>query len=92
MNHVIYISYKLKLYVYKVRVFIENLLEVIYIHYIYLKLRVALYKVVCLLGANKLYIMYYKEGIYYIFYNVVVHQLDRVTIRTTFHTQCNLLT
>jgi len=62
------VSYKLKLHIYKVRVFIEGLLKVIYTHYIYLKFKVALYKAVCLLGANRLYAIHYKERIRYIFY------------------------
>ena len=70
----IYISYKLKPYVYKVRVFIEGPLEVVYMRYMRLKLKAALYEVVCLLGANRLHTMCCKEGICYIFYTTDLGQ------------------
>jgi len=63
----IHIGYQLELHVYLVGVFIEGPLEVVGIYYTRLKLRVALYKAICLLLANRLYIMRYKEGIRYIF-------------------------
>ena len=48
----IYIVYQLKLYVYKPRIFIESPLLIIYIQQALLKLRVVLYKALCLVDAS----------------------------------------
>ena len=63
-----HVGYKLKLCVYKVGVFAKGPLEVVCTRYTRLKLRAALYEVVCPLGANGLRATRCKEGIRYIFH------------------------
>jgi len=62
-----HVGYQLELYVYLVRVFVEGPLEVVGMYYTCLELKAALYKAICLLLANRLCVMRYKEGIRYIF-------------------------